>query len=207
MICSAAPWHESNSSKPPLSHNLQSNPSTLCSCWWWQWRCWRTGPHPFLHVERTSCFERSYAPANRSRQSTCQLRRVRYQTCPPPWSSTNHVDWLRMDGRLFSTDDPCNNVHSQSRRMIMVSPEPNFWIHAVSHVSSIWYFHLIRSNSASRSPELWKWSMPKGSRSRRASLQIRVRRKIRRHFMNMRTVPCMIMPYTRTFSKAMNVSR
>ncbi|EDR14001.1 uncharacterized protein LACBIDRAFT_305341 [Laccaria bicolor S238N-H82] len=31
---------------------------------------------------------------------------------------------------LFNTDDLCNNIHSQSRRMIMVSPEPNFWIHA-----------------------------------------------------------------------------
>lgn len=31
---------------------------------------------------------------------------------------------------LFNPDDPCDNVHSQSKRMIMVSPEPNFWIHA-----------------------------------------------------------------------------
>ncbi|KAJ7068862.1 hypothetical protein B0H15DRAFT_871867 [Mycena belliarum] len=31
---------------------------------------------------------------------------------------------------MFNADDPCNNVHSQTKRMIMVSPEPNFWIHA-----------------------------------------------------------------------------
>jgi len=28
--------------------------------------------------------------------------------------------------------EPCENVHSQTRRMVMVSPEPGFWIHAVS---------------------------------------------------------------------------
>ena len=28
-------------------------------------------------------------------------------------------------------EDACDNVHSQSRRMIMVSPEPGFWIHTV----------------------------------------------------------------------------
>ncbi|KAJ6620615.1 hypothetical protein B0H10DRAFT_2163467 [Mycena sp. CBHHK59/15] len=31
---------------------------------------------------------------------------------------------------MFNADDPRHNVHSQARRMIMVSPEPNFWIHA-----------------------------------------------------------------------------
>ncbi|KAJ7117611.1 hypothetical protein C8R44DRAFT_791120 [Mycena epipterygia] len=31
---------------------------------------------------------------------------------------------------MFNAEDPCNNVHSQTKRMIMVSPEPNFWIHA-----------------------------------------------------------------------------
>ncbi|KAF8906236.1 hypothetical protein CPB84DRAFT_1813866 [Gymnopilus junonius] len=35
---------------------------------------------------------------------------------------------------LFNSDNPCDNVHSQSSRMIMVSPEPNFWIHAVSSI-------------------------------------------------------------------------
>lgn len=34
--------------------------------------------------------------------------------------------------RQFSAGDICNNVHSQSRRMVMVSPECDFWIHAVS---------------------------------------------------------------------------
>ncbi|KAJ7800560.1 hypothetical protein B0H14DRAFT_2898766 [Mycena olivaceomarginata] len=31
---------------------------------------------------------------------------------------------------MFNADDVCNNVHSQAKRMIMVSPEPDFWIHA-----------------------------------------------------------------------------
>ncbi|THH21504.1 hypothetical protein EW146_g64 [Bondarzewia mesenterica] len=31
---------------------------------------------------------------------------------------------------MFSPEEACENVHSQSRRMIMVSPEPDFWIHA-----------------------------------------------------------------------------
>ncbi|KAJ7655676.1 hypothetical protein DFH06DRAFT_992542 [Mycena polygramma] len=31
---------------------------------------------------------------------------------------------------MFNADDPCNNVHSQTKRMVMVSPEPDFWIHA-----------------------------------------------------------------------------
>ncbi|KIY71863.1 hypothetical protein CYLTODRAFT_440956 [Cylindrobasidium torrendii FP15055 ss-10] len=31
---------------------------------------------------------------------------------------------------IFTVDDTCNNVHSHARRMLMVSPEPNFWIHA-----------------------------------------------------------------------------
>ncbi|KAH0836641.1 hypothetical protein J3R83DRAFT_8359 [Lanmaoa asiatica] len=30
---------------------------------------------------------------------------------------------------IFHSTDPCQNVHSQSRRMVMVSPEPNFWMH------------------------------------------------------------------------------
>ncbi|KAH9074759.1 hypothetical protein EDB83DRAFT_2353141 [Lactarius deliciosus] len=33
---------------------------------------------------------------------------------------------------LFVSEDTCDNVHSHSRRMLMVSPEPGFWIHAVS---------------------------------------------------------------------------
>ncbi|EKM50434.1 uncharacterized protein PHACADRAFT_213358 [Phanerochaete carnosa HHB-10118-sp] len=31
---------------------------------------------------------------------------------------------------MFSPSDMCENTHSQSRRMVMVSPEPNFWFHA-----------------------------------------------------------------------------
>ncbi|KAF7370296.1 hypothetical protein MSAN_00660900 [Mycena sanguinolenta] len=31
---------------------------------------------------------------------------------------------------MFNSDDVCDNVHSQTKRMIMVSPEPDFWIHA-----------------------------------------------------------------------------
>ncbi|KAF7326912.1 hypothetical protein MVEN_02585100 [Mycena venus] len=31
---------------------------------------------------------------------------------------------------MFNADDACNNVHSQTKRMVMVSPEPDFWIHA-----------------------------------------------------------------------------
>ena len=32
---------------------------------------------------------------------------------------------------MFTTEI-CENAHSQTRRMIMLSPEPDFWIHAVS---------------------------------------------------------------------------
>jgi hypothetical protein len=38
----------------------------------------------------------------------------------------------RLERRMFVPEDTCDNVHSQSRRMLMVSPEPGFWIHAVS---------------------------------------------------------------------------
>ncbi|THH21185.1 hypothetical protein EUX98_g8430 [Antrodiella citrinella] len=31
---------------------------------------------------------------------------------------------------MFNSSTICENVHSQSRRMVMVSPEPDFWIHA-----------------------------------------------------------------------------
>ncbi|CDO75837.1 hypothetical protein BN946_scf184951.g35 [Trametes cinnabarina] len=31
---------------------------------------------------------------------------------------------------MFNAGVPCENVHSQARRMIMLSPEPDFWIHA-----------------------------------------------------------------------------
>ena len=38
-----------------------------------------------------------------------------------------------MDLRMFNPGgEPCENVHSQTKRMVMISPEPGFWIHAVS---------------------------------------------------------------------------
>ncbi|KAL1943046.1 hypothetical protein VTO73DRAFT_4717 [Trametes versicolor] len=36
---------------------------------------------------------------------------------------------------MFNAGVPCENVHSQARRMIMLSPEPNFWIHACFEVA------------------------------------------------------------------------
>ncbi|KAH9941515.1 hypothetical protein B0H21DRAFT_780155 [Amylocystis lapponica] len=36
---------------------------------------------------------------------------------------------------MFNADEQCENVHSQTRRMIMVSPEPNYWIHACFEVA------------------------------------------------------------------------
>ncbi|KAI0666785.1 hypothetical protein C8Q78DRAFT_1082689 [Trametes maxima] len=36
---------------------------------------------------------------------------------------------------MFNAGVPCENVHSQARRMIMFSPEPNFWIHACYEVA------------------------------------------------------------------------
>ncbi|KAI0246709.1 hypothetical protein BJV78DRAFT_1348660 [Lactifluus subvellereus] len=36
---------------------------------------------------------------------------------------------------MFVPEDACDNVHSQSRRMLMVSPEPGFWIHACIEVA------------------------------------------------------------------------
>ena len=38
---------------------------------------------------------------------------------------------------MFVPEDTCDNVHSQSRRMLMVSPEPSFWIHAVSVIGGL----------------------------------------------------------------------
>ncbi|OJA10703.1 hypothetical protein AZE42_01056 [Rhizopogon vesiculosus] len=32
--------------------------------------------------------------------------------------------------QIFHPADSCHNVHSQSRRMVMLNPEPDFWIHA-----------------------------------------------------------------------------
>ncbi|KAG5731322.1 Vacuolar fusion protein CCZ1 like protein [Termitomyces sp. T112] len=38
---------------------------------------------------------------------------------------------------IFNGVDICNNVHSQSKRLIMVSPEPNFWIHASVELAKV----------------------------------------------------------------------
>ncbi|KAG6908786.1 hypothetical protein DXG01_003315 [Tephrocybe rancida] len=38
---------------------------------------------------------------------------------------------------MFNGLDTCNNVHSQSKRLIMVSPEPDFWIHAGVEVAKM----------------------------------------------------------------------
>ncbi|OSX64212.1 hypothetical protein POSPLADRAFT_1137094 [Postia placenta MAD-698-R-SB12] len=35
----------------------------------------------------------------------------------------------------FDPDQACENVHSQTRRMVMISPEPDFWIHACVEVA------------------------------------------------------------------------
>jgi hypothetical protein len=39
--------------------------------------------------------------------------------------------------RMFNEEGPLDTVHSQTRRMVMISPEPNFWIHAVSCFSPV----------------------------------------------------------------------
>ncbi|TBU44016.1 hypothetical protein BD309DRAFT_893366 [Dichomitus squalens] len=36
---------------------------------------------------------------------------------------------------MFSAGVPCESVHSQARRMVMFSPEPNFWMHACYEVA------------------------------------------------------------------------
>lgn len=42
-----------------------------------------------------------------------------------------------MRHRMFNPGgEPCENVHSQTRRMVMISPEPGFWIHCVSSTPS-----------------------------------------------------------------------
>ncbi|KAK7687911.1 hypothetical protein QCA50_009130 [Cerrena zonata] len=38
---------------------------------------------------------------------------------------------------MFDGTSVCENIHSQSRRMIMLSPEPNFWIHACLELARI----------------------------------------------------------------------
>lgn len=48
---------------------------------------------------------------------------------------------------MFNAQSLCDSVHSQSRRMVVVSPEPNFWMHAVG-------CHLRMSLIASEDPWL-----------------------------------------------------
>ncbi|KAI8974529.1 hypothetical protein BD414DRAFT_468058 [Trametes punicea] len=82
-----------------------------------------------------------------------ELAHVLYYTAREPAPSRDRV--LRQVGlakalvsfsEMFNPGVHCENVHSQARRMIMLSPEPNFWIHAVSTVSSPWrmreYLHV-----------------------------------------------------------------
>jgi hypothetical protein len=44
----------------------------------------------------------------------------------------SEIIMLISSGRLFTDEGACDNVHSQQKRMIMISPEPKFWLHAVS---------------------------------------------------------------------------
>lgn len=48
---------------------------------------------------------------------------------------------------MFNAQNPVDTVHSQMRRMVMVSPEPNFWIHAVSFFSFLFLNFLIENTS------------------------------------------------------------
>lgn len=43
-----------------------------------------------------------------------------------------HVHVCELIRSMFNSDKACDTVHSQTRRMITVEPEPDFWIHAVS---------------------------------------------------------------------------
>ncbi|KAJ8495807.1 hypothetical protein ONZ45_g12690 [Pleurotus djamor] len=38
---------------------------------------------------------------------------------------------------MFNANEACNSIHSQTRRMVMFSPEPDFWIHACVEVAKI----------------------------------------------------------------------
>lgn len=49
--------------------------------------------------------------------------------------------------------EPCENVHSHTRRMVMISPEPSFWIHVVSFALLFFFRSLMYVTSA--------WSCPK----------------------------------------------
>ncbi|TFK75038.1 hypothetical protein BDN72DRAFT_892719 [Pluteus cervinus] len=38
---------------------------------------------------------------------------------------------------MFNSEDLCNSIHSQSRRMVIISPEPNYYIHACVEVAKV----------------------------------------------------------------------
>ena len=48
------------------------------------------------------------------------------------YSSNTIFSVLLATQSAFNAHEPCDNVHSQTKRMLMLSPEPDFWIHAVS---------------------------------------------------------------------------
>ncbi|KAI0629146.1 hypothetical protein C8Q77DRAFT_1142379 [Trametes polyzona] len=58
---------------------------------------------------------------------------------------------------MFNAGVPCENVHSQARRMIMLSPEPNFWMHACYEVAKT-----PRPPSAAKAKEASKSNKGKG---------------------------------------------
>ena len=49
--------------------------------------------------------------------------------------------------------EPCENVHSQTRRMITISPEPSFWIHAVSFALSCFVLFINPCNQCVELPK------------------------------------------------------
>ena len=74
-----------------------------------------------------------------------------------------------MDCRMFNPGgEICENVHSQTRRMVMISPEPGFWIHAVSSALS-YSFHLLTHVTSA-------WSCPRPLVSQ-SSLQAKARNR------------------------------
>ncbi|KAG7094044.1 hypothetical protein E1B28_007665 [Marasmius oreades] len=58
---------------------------------------------------------------------------------------------------MFNPGTSCESVHSQTRRMIMICPEPDFWIHVAVEVSKIPRAHTItKANSKGRGNEKQK---------------------------------------------------
>ncbi|KAF8887294.1 hypothetical protein BD779DRAFT_512587 [Infundibulicybe gibba] len=54
--------------------------------------------------------------------------------------------------QTFSPSDPCGSVHSQTRRMVMLSPEPNFWIHAGIEVAKSPHVGVDKGKAKAKSP-------------------------------------------------------